>query len=457
MDGKQLNIVMFPWFSFGHFIPYLHLANRLAERGHVTSLLLPPKAKNQVEKFNLHPSLITLHPITVPHVDPLPAGYETTSDMPFDLQTHLATSLDRARPEVESIVAHLRPNLLFYDLAHWIPEVASKFGIKSVSYQIVCPAVMAFSTVPARHPGRASMMEEDLARPPPGYPSTTVVVDTRWMLQRLKPFGEGVTFHDRISTSLGSGDAIAYRTIREIEGKYCDYISTQFNKPVFLAGPVLPEPDKGGQSQTELEAHWAEWLGRFGPGSMVFCSFGSQFVFEKAQFQELVLGFEMTKMPFLLALRPPTGCATVEEALPEGFEERVRDRGLVYGGWVPQLEIMSHPSVGCFVNHCGPGTMWEALLSDKQMVFIPQLRDQVFNTKIMAEELEVAVEVKRGEDEWVSKESLCKAIKSVMDEESQIAALVRKNHAIWREKFLSPGFMSGYIDNFVKDLQHLVG
>ncbi|XVE50161.1 hypothetical protein DITRI_Ditri01bG0139900 [Diplodiscus trichospermus] len=125
-----------------------------------------------------------------------------------------------------------------------------------------------------------------------------------------------------------------------------------------LTGPCLPET-----KAAELEEKWANWLSKFEP-----------------------------------ALTPPDGCTTVEEPLPEGFQERVQGRGLVHGGWVPQELLLNHPSVGCFVNHCGYGTMWESLLSDCQIVLIPHLGDQIMNTRLMVEELKVAIEVEKGEN-----------------------------------------------------------
>ncbi|KAJ8427986.1 hypothetical protein Cgig2_012074 [Carnegiea gigantea] len=150
----------------------------------------------------------------------------------------------------------------------------------------------------------------------------------------------------------------------------------------------------------------------------------------RKQFQELLLGFEMTKMPFLIVLMPPNGCASIDEALREGFQERVGDRGVVHGGWVQQPQILSHPSVACLVSHCGLGVLWESLMSECQIVLLSQDLDHILNARIMAAQMKVAVEVeKREEDGWVSKESLCKAIKAVMDEESEVGCLVKRNHA----------------------------
>ncbi|KAL9264309.1 UDP-glycosyltransferase 79B6-like protein [Drosera capensis] len=454
-NTKHLHIVMFPWFAMGHMTPYLHLANKLAEKGHKISFQLPNKAKLQLQHLNLHPELITLHSLAIPVIEGLPPGAETASDVPIWQVSPLATAMDKTRPQVEERVRELSPDFVFYDSAHWVPEITSSLGIKSVCYNVVCAASIAIALVPARNVTRErDITEEELANPPAGYPSSNVILhkhEAHNLLFISKEFGDGIKFYERITTAFKKCDAIAIRTCRELEGNFCDYLASQYNKPVFQTGPVLPEPE-----ESQLESCWSEWLGKFAPGSAIFCAFGSQFILDKNQFQELLSGFESTGLPFLLALKPPTGCSTVEEAFPEGFEERVKGRGVVHGGWVQQPLILSHPSVGCFVNHCGFGSMWEGLKSKAQLVLVPQLGDQILNTRLMAGELKVAVEVEREESGWVSKESLCKAIKAVMDEGSAVGSNVRENHAKWREILVSQGFMSGYIDSFIKDLEGLL-
>ncbi|KAL9246445.1 hypothetical protein vseg_019979 [Gypsophila vaccaria] len=453
MESKKMKVAMYSWFAYGHMTPFLHLANKFAQFGHIVTFVLPKKAITILQPLNLYPSLITLHPINVPHVDPLPLGVETASEIPISLHTHLTTAIDLTRPEFESIMGCVRPDFVFYDSGYWIPEIGSKFGFKSVYYNVPGAALLAIGMVPARGLAGRAVTVEDLRELPLGYPSSRVVVEPEKLLFLGSPLGEGLNFYDRITKCLGLSDIIAIRTCRETEGMFCDYISSQYNKPVLLTGPVLPEPD----TETELKAHWAEWLGKFGPGSVVFCTFGSQSIIDKAQFQELLLGFEMTNLPFLVALKTPTDCASIEEAIPEGFIEKVGERGRVTGEWVQQPLILAHKSIGCFVNHGAAGAMWESLLSDNQIVLIPHLSDQILNTKIMTEELKVGVEVETGKNGWVSKESLCKAIMSVMDDKSDIGNLVKKNHQMWKGVFSDPNFMNGYVRNFIEDLQALVG
>lgn len=43
-------------------------------------------------------------------------------------------------------------DMVFYDLAHWVPEITRELGveIKSINYIVVCAALFAFAPVPAR-------------------------------------------------------------------------------------------------------------------------------------------------------------------------------------------------------------------------------------------------------------------------------------------------------------------
>nr|POF22470.1 udp-glycosyltransferase 79b3 [Quercus suber] len=151
---------------------------------------------------------------------------------------------------------------------------------------------------------------------------------------------------------------------------------------MLLTGPVLPKT-----LVTKLDEKWTNWLCNFEQGVVVYCAYGSQHTLKKEQFQELLLGFELCGQPFLVALSTPDGSATIEEALPEGSEERVKGRGWVYRGWVPQKLILEHPSIGCFVTHFGYGSMWESLLNDYQIVCVPHIFDQIVNARFMVEEL----------------------------------------------------------------------
>ncbi|KAJ0044716.1 hypothetical protein Pint_04643 [Pistacia integerrima] len=452
MATSKLHVAMYPWFAFGHFIPFLHLSNKLAQRGLKVSYLLPKGALPKLQQLNHHPHLVQFFPLVIPHVDGLPPGAETASDVPFPLHDLLISAMDKTKDQVETILGNLKPDIVFFDFGRWIPSLTRRLGSMSIYYSVVNACSMAFSMVPAKGLTLETTLDEQI-QPPPGYPSTTVIIkrDEAPHIVLVNDPPRAASFCLRLTAILKESDAIALRTCNEIEGPFCDYIAQQYSKPVLLTGPVLPET-----SATQLEEKWDKWLNKFEAGSVAYCAFGSQITLQKEQFQEIILGFELSGSPFLVALTPPHGYSTIEEALPEGFKERVGDRGWVHGGWVPQTLILEHPSVGCFVSHCGFGSMWESLVSDCQIVLIPFLPDQVMGARLMVQELKVAIEVERGVDWIIGKESLSKSINLVMDKESELGNSVRNNHVKFKSIFSSKDWQDEKIGTFVQDLQFIL-
>ncbi|KAL1805647.1 hypothetical protein ACET3Z_028715 [Daucus carota] len=456
MGDKTFVAAMYPWFGMGHLTSFLHLSNKLAERGHRIFFYIPARTLCKLEQFNRHPDLITFIPITVPHVKGLPAGAETTADITYPMQPHLVTAMDLTQPFIEASLRELKPQFVFFDFTYWLPSLARSLGIKTIYFSTVCSAVRAYNLRETGSFKNLQLKETDLLEPPPGFPLASMIKlyaheARQFFDQHVREFGKNISFSERISTSYTECDAIAFKTCRELEGRYCDYVQDHYKKAILLAGPVLPEPPT-----SKLDEKWANWLGQCKPKSVIFCAFGSECVLKKDQFQELVLGFELTGLPFLAALRPPFGAENVEAALPEDFTERNQGRGVVTGGWVQQQLILAHPSVGCFVTHCGYGSLSESLISECQLVLLPNVGDQFINARVMGRDLKVGVEVEKAEDGTFTKDAVCEAIQSVTDPDSEVGKEVRGNHNKFRELLLQKGFESRYIDDFVQKLQGLL-
>uniref|UniRef100_A0A2N9EMS9 Glycosyltransferase n=1 Tax=Fagus sylvatica TaxID=28930 RepID=A0A2N9EMS9_FAGSY len=455
MSDKTFHIVMYPWFAMGHLTSFLHISNKLAERGNRISFFLPNKTQAKLEPFNQHKDLISFIPIIVPQVDGLPPDTETTADIPFPLHSLLMTAMDLTAPSIESSLRDLKPHFVFYDFTHWLPAFAHRLGIKCIHYCTISPATVGYLLSPERKLNEKSLTEADYKSPPPSFPPSAIKLlphETRQLaFATKKQFGD-ISFMERQMISLGDCDAISFKACMEMEGPYCDYVEEQFRTTVILAGSVVPEPPT-----IALEEKWAKWLDSFKGQTVIFCAFGSECILNKEQFQELVLGFELTGMPFLAALKPPIGAETIESALPEGFEERVKGRGVVHGDWIQQQLILRHPSVGCFVTHCGSGSLSEAMMTECQLVLLPHVGDQIINARLMSGDLKVGVEVEKGEEDGLfTKEGVCKAVKAVMDDDSNVGKEVRINHAKWREFLLSKGLENSYIENFVQKLHSLL-
>ncbi|PON81568.1 UDP-glucuronosyl/UDP-glucosyltransferase [Trema orientale] len=457
---SSLHIAMYPRSAFGHIIPFLQLSNKLAEKGHIISFFIPTKSQTKVEHLNQFPDLITFVPITVPHVDGLPSGAETTNDVPSPLHPLLTIAMDRTEPQVELLLRYLKPDFVFFDFAHWIPKLARRLGIKSLSYVTSGPVFVSYVLSPARERqldvGR-QLSEADVMQPPPGFPDSSFKIhfhEARAFLRfKNMKFGSNIPFRHRLVASLSECDALGFKSCREIDGPFLDYLETQFRKPLLLSGPLFPNPS------TTLDEKWVNWLGGFKPGSVVYCALGSEATLREDQFRELLLGLELSGLPFLAALRPPSGVehSSIEKALPDGIRERVGGRGVVHEGWIQQPQILEHPSVGCFVTHCGWGSLMEGLVNQCELVMIPRVGDQYYNARLLGQSLKVGIEVEKDEDDGLfTKESVCKAIRTVMEEDNESGREVRANHAKLRKLLLRKDMESSYIDDFSQKLQSLL-
>ena len=57
-----------------------------------------------------------------------------------------------------------------------------------------------------------------------------------------KQFGKDISFIECQMISFSDSDAISFKSCKEMEEPYRDYVERQFKKPVFLEGPIVREP-----------------------------------------------------------------------------------------------------------------------------------------------------------------------------------------------------------------------
>ena len=112
--GSKLHAFMYPCFASCHMIPYLHLANKLAAKRHHITYLLPKKAQKQLESLSLFLDSIFFHPLTLPPVEGLHVGVETTADLPPNTTGKLISdAMDLLIEKIEAQVRALKPDLSF--------------------------------------------------------------------------------------------------------------------------------------------------------------------------------------------------------------------------------------------------------------------------------------------------------------------------------------------------------
>nr|QWX94659.1 UDP-glucosyltransferase [Zanthoxylum piperitum] len=459
-DTQQLHLVMFPWFAFGHISPFVQLSNKLAVDGVKVSFFSAPGNIPRIKSSLKLTPMAEIIPLQIPHIDGLPPDIDSTSEISPAMAELLKQASDLMQPQIETILSKLKPHFVVFDFAqHWMPQLCSKLGIKTLRFSVFSAISGAYVMVPARG---TNPTIDDLMNLPKGLSVTSNITlkefQARDFLYVFKNFHGKPSVYERDLESLHNCTAIVNKTCNEMEGAYLDYKKTQFQKPVLLTGPLVnprPEPASG-----ELEERWAKWLSKFPAKSVVFCSFGSETFLSNDQIKELALGLELTGLPFLLVLNFPANVVAANElvrALPQGFVNRVRDRGLVHTGWVQQRLILAHDSVGCYVSHSGFSSVMEAIVDDCQLVLLPFKGDQFLNSKLIACDMNAGVEVNRRDDDGhFGKDDIFEAVKTVMvDVNKEPSVSIRANQKYWREFLLNEKIQDKFIADFIQELKAL--
>jgi pathogen-inducible salicylic acid glucosyltransferase len=234
--------------------------------------------------------------------------------------------------------------------------------------------------------------------------------------------------------------------------------------PIRTVGPLIPSAFLDGRNpeDTDFGAHlWKitncmDWLNTKEPASVVYVSFGSITVLSKEQTQEIALGLKASGHSFIWVIRPSSSKEDInsEENLPEGFLTETSWQGLVVP-WCPQLQVLSHASIGAFMTHCGWNSTLESLSFGVPLLALPQWSDQTTNSLYISEKWKTGLRVnKRSADGLVGKEDVEKCIKMVM--ESELGVELRENALRWkklsREAMGEAGSSNENIEEFVEDI-----
>ncbi|XP_059077174.1 UDP-glycosyltransferase 85A1-like isoform X2 [Cryptomeria japonica] len=103
--------------------------------------------------------------------------------------------------------------------------------------------------------------------------------------------------------------------------------------------------------------------------------------------------------------------------LPEGFEERTKDRGLIVK-WAPQVRVLSHPSVGGFLTHCGWNSCLESMSMGIPMLGWPYFCDQFLDCRFCKDVWKIGIDLKGvdvDENVVVTREEIEKGVRRLME------------------------------------------
>ena len=247
---------------------------------------------------------------------------------------------------------------------------------------------------------------------------------------------------------------IAVRSCAEFEPEWLHLLEDLHRKPVFPVGQ-LPTTAVSGVDNDNTNTEWLamkQWLDRQEKSSVVYVAFGSEAKPTQQELTEIALGLELSELPFFWVLKTRRGPYDTEVIeLPEGFETRTRDRGMVCTGWVPQLRILSHHSVGGFLTHSGWTSVVEAIQFERPLILLTFLADQGINARVL-EAKEMAYSIPRDErDGSFTRDSVAESLRRVVVAEE--GKVYRDNIKAMKGLFVDRVRQERYVENLLSYFQ----
>ncbi|RRT53423.1 hypothetical protein B296_00022113 [Ensete ventricosum] len=477
-------ILVVPFPHAGHIFPATQLSAHLARRNYKVTLILPSSSSSSASSPP-HP-LVRIVDFSLPHTNriqpqlledtlhALLAGIFQHVGLEHHQDASFPSSLPR-KPPLCVIVDDMISGLIDTCVQHQVPVVS--FFTSGASAAALDHATLELSP-------------EDFASAPLSTAVTIPDLPTEMALtasdvsSRHQPFGGpgSVGGPRRLRGIAGADGAVALlvNTCDELERPFLDYVAKKAGKPAWGVGPLLPDqfwaavgPVRDGEVRSGHEfgvdeKELVEWLDAKPPRSVIYVSFGSLVSPADDELSQLAAALDESNRPFVWVMQTKSrkfdpagqpieatgdggnGFFSTEAVARRG---EARGRGMVIRGWAPQLLILSHPSVGGFVSHCGWNSTVEALVCGVPMLTWPVRGDQHHNAKLVVRRLGTGCAIRDPERcssaAALTKEDVVAGIERLMGDDG-----IRKRAASVRAVFAGgfPESSSSSLDDFLASL-----
>ncbi|KAG5568684.1 hypothetical protein H5410_064301 [Solanum commersonii] len=121
----------------------------------------------------------------------------------------------------------------------------------------------------------------------------------------------------------------------------------------------------------------------------------------------------------------------ISSQLMEEIGQGLKNKGKSCVG-AHEVEVLQHPSLGCFLTHCGWNSTLESLSSGMPIVACPLWTDQGCNAKLVQDVWKIGVRVNASEEGVVERDEFKRCIDIVMEDGEKREEL-KKNAKKWKD------------------------
>ncbi|CAN8257917.1 unnamed protein product [Cochlearia groenlandica] len=451
VSEKKIHVLFFPFMAHGHMIPILDMAKLFSSRGAKSTLITTPNNSKILEKpiesfKNQNPNVeIGIKIFDFPCVDlGLPEGCENVDfinsyqnpNSGGDLFLKFLFSTKYLKQQLEDFIETAKPSCIVADMFFpWATESAENLGVPRLVFHGTSFFSLCCSYNMRTHKPHKKVDTVSTPFVIPGLPGDIVITTEQAnVADEETPMGK---FMKQIRETESNSFGVLVNSFYELEPVYADFYRSFVAKRAWHIGPLslcnreIGEKAGRGKKANIDEQECLKWLDSKTPGSVVYMSFGSGTNFTNEQLLEMAFGLENSGQNFIWVVRKNDNQGEKEEWLPEGYEERTKERGLIIRGWAPQVLILDNKAVGGFVTHCGWNSAIEGISAGLPMVTWPMGAEQFYNEKLLTKVLKTGVNVgatelvKKGK--CISREEVEKAVREVIVGEEAKERRVRAN------------------------------
>ncbi|KAK8548123.1 hypothetical protein V6N13_055049 [Hibiscus sabdariffa] len=449
-DKPHIALLVSP--GMGHLIPIMELGKRMVTDHdfHVTIFFITSDHDSTTSLLKSS-TLENLDIIALPSVD-----ISGLVDPNAQLVTKLLVIMRESLPSLRSSIVAMkfRPTALIVDMFGADAfEVAEEFGMLKYVFNTSNAWYLAVIFHSSRIDDKFILedhVKNQKSLEIPGCKSLSFR-DTLESLRNIDRIDRPKFRGDKMTNSHG----ILINTWEDLESSTIEalrdnnLLGTILKVPIYPIGPLVRQ--EGNQV---LDRQVKLWLDKQSIESVIYVSFGSGGTLSAKQMTELAWGLETSQQKFIWVIRPPSNNAlgtyfTISEDnvdgtpdyLPQGFFTRTKDIGLVIPMWAPQEQILSHPSVGGFLSHCGWNSNLESIMNGVPMIAWPLYAEQKMNAAMLTEDFEIAVRPTVSKtEEIVGRDEIEKMVRMIMvDKEGQAMKMRVKELKNSAEKALNKG------------------
>lgn len=419
---EEIHVLMVSFSAQGHINPMLRLGKRLVSKGLDVTLALTEFTRQRMLKST---TTTTTNCVSGIQLEFFSDGFSLDYDRKTNLDHYMETLGKMGPINLSKLIQDRSQSglgkfscLISNPFVPWVADVAAEHGIPcallwiqpSILYAIYYRFYNSLNQFP-------TLENPHMSVELPGLPLLNTE-DLPSFVLPSNPFGSFPKLFSEMFQNMKKIKWVLGNSFHELEKDAI--VSMAELCPIRTVGPLVPSILLGEDQSADIgvemwkpEETCLEWLNQKKSCSVVYVSFGSIVVLSAKQMENIATGLKNSNRPFLWVVKPQDPPASDGSGkLPVGFLEETKDQGLVVP-WCPQTMVLTHPSISCFLSHCGWNSTLETIAAGVPVIAYPQWTDQPTNAKLIVDVLRIGVRLRPNQDGIVTNEEVEKSIEEI--------------------------------------------